>query len=289
MRAWTVAPVALVASLAFAPQATADPIDPETVVVERVKPEKTKLSTLRFLTENKDFLRSQLDRLRQAARERDGDADPIDPRYLTYRQMLRDQDAARDAIASWEADEERELLTRISELASLESELDAMEQMLDEQSGRLDDLEADFVGRQHTQLVVLVRGYPAAADVDAIEIVEDGGGRVTVLLDDVERHSLREGGIAQIYHEFVEPREQTFEVVLQGAAWPETSSGYLTFTPERGRLGFLELDLSSLEATSGAIGIHATRWTDDVVAEVAEADTGGSRSSVSTPATESRP
>lgn len=241
------------------------PGGPETAVkVERVRPRRVKHPTLRFLRENRDFLRARVDLLRQRAGDGDGDAGEIDPRFLAYQEMLRAIHAGRDSAAAADDSLRRaELLASITELGRLEEHLDLMERLMAEQRSRLGLLQEDFTGRQETALVVVVRGYPAEAPVRSVTVTLEDGDTLTVPLTPGHLASLRRGGIVQVFHGFVEPREQVVEVSLAGERWPAGDTGFVTLAPARDRITLLRLDLSTVDAERGATGIEASTWLHD--------------------------
>ena len=243
-------------ALAADPWPAATPVE-----VERVKPAKEKHVTLRFLKENRDFIRGQFDRLRERPLEVDGAGGELDPRYLAYARLVAQATTARDTVER--ADEERarrHLLESIAQLASLENQLDLMEKVLAEQRLRLSTLEDDFVGHQRTALMVVLSGYPTDATVQEVTVAIDDGSPVTVTLSPEQRESLKRGGIVELFHGLVEPREQAVEVTLRGETWPDGNSGYLRLDPLRDRLTFLRLDLSQVHPAQGGAGVQAGTW-----------------------------
>lgn len=237
---------------------------PTRVKVERVRPRKEKLATLRFLKENRDFIRARFDLLRQKPDGGLGDAGQIDPRFLAYQAMLRGVFAARDSVAAADDSLQRlALLASITDLGRLESQLDVMERLLADQRGRLGILQEDFTGRQQTALVVVLSGYPAGAEVSQVAITLEDGDTLRVPLSAEHRASLQKGGIVQVFHGFVEPREQVVEVAITGDRWPGGDSGFVTLDPARDRLTLLRLDLSSVQADRGAASIEANTWLHD--------------------------
>lgn len=209
--------------------------------VERADHDRPDQPTLRFLTENRAFLRAQLDLLRQIRVERDGQATLLSDRHLMFRGMLRDILAAQDTMAvEQDLVDRRQLLDSIGDLAGLEEQLDLVEGLLDEQETRLLQLEQDFVGRQETALVFLVQGLPAHADPTALVLTAGDGSIVRVPLGAAERDALRRGGVAQVFHEFVEPRDQTLTLELDGVA-----THTIPFSPTRDRINFVQIDLRS--------------------------------------------
>ena len=234
------------------------------VRVERVRPKRDALPTLRFLKANADFIRSRFDRLRETPEGRDGAAQDIDPRFLAYRQMLADVFTARESIAVAEdARNRQQLFASVTELGSLEAQLDLMDRLLAAQASRLAALQADFTGRQQTALAVVVSGYPADVDVSTLRIILEGGAELSIPLSAQQRASLLHGGILQVFHGLVEPRQQIVEVSIAGERWPAGDSGFVTLSPSRDRLTFLRLDLGPLTATRGAPGIQASTWLHD--------------------------
>ena len=254
--------VAVALALAATPAARAQ--ETEQVTVERVRPTKEKYPTLRFLRENRDFIRARYDLLKEKPIHRQGGADAIDPRFLAYQRMLSEILAANDSLAAAEeARARRELFTSVTELGRLEEQLDLMERLLAEQRTRLGVLQADFTGRQQTALVVVLSGYPASAAVERVSITLEDGDTLTVPLSDEHRASLRKGGVVEIFHGFVEPREQVVEVAITGDRWPAGDAGFVTLDPARDRLTLLRLDLSTVRPERGAASIQANTWLHD--------------------------
>jgi hypothetical protein len=214
------------------------------VKVERIKPRQEKLPTLRFLKENRDFIRSRFDQLVQTPLEQRASANEMDPRYLAYRSMLAQINAAKDSVATV-------------------ADLHGREELLAMQRTRLGVLQADFAGEQRTSLMVLVEGDPAAAGLTRISIRLEDGATLTLPLTADQHESLRHGGLMQIFHGFVEPREQVVEVTLAGGAWPSGETGYVTLEPARDRLMLLRLDLTEVGPARGAAGIRAHTWLHD--------------------------
>ena len=234
------------------------------VTVERVRPKKDKMPTLRFLKENRDFIRARYDLLRQKPGGGSGEAGEIDPRFLAYQEMLRNLFAARDSVgAAGDSLARQQLLASITQLGRLEDQLDLMDRLLAEQRTRLGVLQDDFTGRQRTALVVVLSGYPAAAGVDRVSIKLEDGDTLSVPLTDAHRASLRKGGVVQVFHGFVEPRSQVIEVAIAGDRWPAGDTGFVTLDPARDRLTLLRLDLSTVRPDGGAPSIQANTWLHD--------------------------
>jgi len=254
--------LALACVVTALPPAHAEPV--QSVRVERVPPQKEKHPTLRFLKENRDFIRARFDLLRQEPGGEMGEAGEIDPRFLAYQQMLRDLMAARDSVAvAGDSLARRQLLASIDELGRLEDQLDLMDRVLADQRTRLGILQEDFAGRQLTALMVVVSGWSAEAPVTQVRITLEGGDTLSVPLTPEQRQSLQKGGVVQIFHGFVEPREQVVEVAITGDRWPAGDTGYVTLDPARDRLTLLRLDLSSLRSDQGAPSIQANTWLHD--------------------------
>jgi hypothetical protein len=231
------------------------------VKVEKVKPARPKHATLRFLHENRDFLRARLDLLRQSALARSGEGGSLDPRFLAYRRMMEEALAARDSVGRLQDSRDRQtLLAHVAELAALEQELDAMDGHLEGQRRRLAELEADFTGRQETALAILVRGVPKDGAPASLTIALEDSTIVRVPLSDEQRIALAEGGIAQVFHGFVEPRSQVIEVMVARAGDGAPDASWITLEPPRDRLTFLELDLSGLDAAAAAGRLRASAW-----------------------------
>jgi hypothetical protein len=257
-----------VAVLHGAPRAAEPPAAPSPgaveVRVERVRPRREKLPTLRFLKENRAFFRARLDLLRQTPRDGRGEAASIDPRFLAYQRMLAEVGTARDSVAAVEADRKnRELFASINDLGRLEAQLDQMEGLLAEQRGRLGVLQGDFTGLQRTALAIVLSGYPRDAEISTVSITLEDGGTLAIPIPAEQRESLRHGGILQAFHGLVEPRSQVLEITLGGNRWPAGDSGFVALEPPRDRLTLLRLDLSGAQGARGATGILASTWLQD--------------------------
>jgi hypothetical protein len=230
------------------------------VKVERVPPPREKLTTLSFLRANRDFIRARYDRLAITPVERQR-AEAFDPRFLNYADLLAQVQAARDTAGRAEDERSRRhLIESIAQLGTLETELDRVERLLAAQRTRLAILEDDFTGRQSTSLLVVLKGFPAAASVDKIALTLDDGAPLEVELTPEEQESLRHGGLLEIFHGAVEPRDQVVQVKLFGSAWPAGDSGYMTLDPLRDRLTFLRLDLSGVQPAQGGASVQASTW-----------------------------
>lgn len=248
--------------LPLVPQrAAAESITVTEVQVERVRPKKEKHATLRFLKENRDFIRARFDALREKERVRRVDAGEIDPRFLAYQDMLADILAARDSVTTILYEQQKhELFQSVTRLGDLERQLDLLGRLLGEQRSRLGVLQADFTGDQRTALMIVLSGDAKDVTLSEIDIVLDDGERVTIPLSEAQRESMRRGGFIEILHELVEPREQVVEVVVRADRWPAGDSGFVTLDPARDRLTLLRLDLSALGPATGTSGIRATTW-----------------------------
>jgi hypothetical protein len=254
--------LALIAAATPAPRAHAQTVTD--VELSRVKPKKEKHETLRFLKENRAFIRARFDLLREKSVERRGEPVAMDPRFLAYPGMLAGVLAADDTVgAAAEAQARRTLLTSVTELGDLEARLDQMESLLAAQRDRLAILQADFTGVQRTALMVVLKGWSAAAPISDVAIVVDDGATVRIALSPEQRDALQKGGVVQLLHAFVEPRSLVLEVSLAGDAWPAGDSGYLTLEPTRDRLTMLQLDLTPVQPAGGAAGVHAGTWLHD--------------------------
>src|SRR6185295_12147673 len=108
-----------------------------------------------------------------------------------------------------------------------------------------------------TALMVVASGVPANGSVSEIHLTIDDGSPITIPLTDEQRSSLAHGGVVQLFHGFVEPREQVLEVGLGGDAWPANDDGFLTLEPARDRLTLLRIDLSAVQKDAGAPTIRA--------------------------------
>lgn len=258
----------LLAALPLAPAAAHAAEQASTTVtevrLERVKPAKEKHPTLRFLKENRDFIRERFDRLRERTVEHREAAGPIDPRFLEYQRMLAAIHAGQDSASASEGARKRwQLYDSVTELGDLERQLDQLERLLAEQRGRLGILQADFEGDQRTALMVVLTGDPGVRAPDELALALDDRAPVKLALSSEQLESLRRGGAVEVFHGFVEPREQVVEVALAGAAWPAADPAYLTLEPARDRLTLLRLDLRGLDPGQGAASLQAALWLHD--------------------------
>ena len=250
-------------ALATPMPATAAPTETE-VKVERVRPHAERHATLRFLRENKDFIRTALDRTRQKLVTREDQAAAIDPRFLAYRDMLADVSAAKDSVAlAEEARKRLDLLRSVTQLGDLEAQLDRFDRLLAAQRERLGVLQRDFTGDQRTALAVVLSGYPQGLAVGQVALTLDDGSALSVPLTPEQCQALRQGGAVQIFHGFVEPREQVVQIAMTAAGGIPAGAGFVTLDPPRDRLTLLRLDLSQVRAEDGAASIHATTWLND--------------------------
>jgi len=234
-----------------------------TVRVERVRPVPEKRPTLRFLRENRDFLRAALDRTRERTLGA-GAAAAIDPRFLAYRELVAEATAAQDSVGGIAAaDEKRDLLRSVTELGALESELDQLDRLLGAQRDRLRVLQGDFTGDQRTALAIVVSGAPGsgAAPLAQIVITLDDGTAFAVPLTAEQNEALRLGGAVQVFHGYVEPRSQVLAIALGGR--DSDDLGFVTLDPARDRLTMLRLDVSGVRPDQGVAGLRATTWLND--------------------------
>lgn len=233
----------------------------ESIEVKRADIKEPKHTNLQFLRDNRVFLRAQLDRLRlQVTRESSDGAQILDERYLHLKEMSAQIAAACDTVRSGrELAERRDLMQSVTELGAMESELSLMETLLADQQHRLLYLEKDFLGHQESALVIIVRGLSGGNAPAAIEVAEDGEV-VRVELTPEQRTSLQQGGIAQIYHEFVEPREHVLSVSFAGDAWAGTGPQSVRVEAARDRLTFLELNLAQLDRNRESLGLLTSVW-----------------------------
>ena len=258
IRAWIFGSVLL--ALVGPPAARSSEVE---IKVERVEPEEEKLPSLRFLKENRDFFRGRMDIIRQTTHEVDPSSVSLDERMLAYQRMLEELLASTDTLSiEREAEAERAFLASITEVGELEAHLDLLEALLGKQQTRLWELQEDFLGHQNTALVVVVRGVPGSTP-ETIYITDGYGEPFEVILTPLQRQSLESGGILQIYHDFVEPRPQTWKIALRGGEWSESEKAFLSFEPARNRLTFLQLDLAEARPADGPVSIRTTAWVHD--------------------------
>jgi hypothetical protein len=252
----------LLASLLLTPSLAGAGDVVETIEVQRDKTKEPKHPTLRFLKDNRVFLRGRLDRLRtQTRRVREGEGKILDERLLRLQEMARAIAAARDTVGTRrDLAAQRELLRSVTQLGELEDELSLMEALLAEQRNRLLFLEQDFVGHQETALVILLTGRTSVSGAPNEITLSEEDETVRVALTPEQWGSLGRGGIAQVYHEFVEPREHRIEVGFAGGEWSSAGCVPVVFNAARDRLTFLELDVSRLDRASESLGLTTNVW-----------------------------
>lgn len=229
--------------------------------VERTKTKESKHTSLRFLRENRVFIRGQLDRLRlMTTFTREGQAQMLDDRLLRLQELAAAIAAARDTVAVETAvTARRELLDSVTRLTELDNQLVLMETLSAEQKIRLQILEEDFLGQQETALVILVRGLPEENSPQGIVLTENNEV-LTVPLTSGQQASLRQGGVAQIFHRFVEPRDHVYRVGFTGDAWTAVPAVEVPVSAARDRITFVELDLSLLAPETPTTGLMARVW-----------------------------
>jgi hypothetical protein len=214
---------------------------------------------LRFLHANRDFLRGRLDLLRQQSLPIDGQARALSERELFLQRILADIAAARDSLRTESAllADSTAVATQLADLARLANRLDLMDRQLDAQGQRLRDLDALLRGEQETALIVLLKGLPAGFEPPGLSIRDVDGASWQVTLDAGQRAALRRGGLVQVLHEYVEPREHRLEFSFGG-------TGLLKVLADAplDRLTLLQLDLSALRSDADLSGITATIWQD---------------------------
>jgi hypothetical protein len=267
------APTLLARPAAAEKPATAPaPATVSVVEVERERPVREKLPTLQFLRANRDFIRARFDRLRAEPRVERAGARDVDPRFLEYRRLLAAIAADKDSVTvASDARERQGMFTSVEDLARLEHELDGMERLLDAQRARLGLLQADFAGRQRTELDVVIGGGAIAGRVDSVRVTLEDGTSVASTLTETQRGSLVHGGALEVFRGLVEPREQVIEIALMGEGWSATGHGFVTLEPARDRLTFLKLDLSQASPKLGIGSLAASTWLLDASQPTAEA------------------
>jgi hypothetical protein len=233
----------------------------ETIEVKRAETKEPMHTSLKFLKDNRVFIRAQLDLLKvQTTRTHVDQAQSLDQRYLLLKQMSAEISAARDTVSAESLlTAQRQLMTSVTQLGELEGQLGRVEQLLSDHRTRLLAIEQDFLGHQETALVILMRGFSGKHAPTTVVIAEEEDV-VRVELTPEQRASLEQGGIAQVYHEFVEPREHVFTVTFEGDGWPASSALPITVDTARDRLTFLGLDLSRLDPSREAMGLLTDVW-----------------------------
>ena len=232
----------------------------------RARPQKDEHPTLRFLKENRDFIRARFDLLRQKPGDLVGNAGEIDPRFLAYQQMLRDLMAARDSVAAADDSLRAPPAARPASTtwAGSRTSSDLMDRVLaDQRNAARHPAGGLLPARQQTALMVVVSGWSADAPLTGVRLTLEGGDTLSVPFTPEQCLSLQKGGVVQIFHGFVEPREQVVEVAITGDRWPAGDAGYVTLDPARDGLTLLRLDLSTLRSDQGVPSIQANTWLHD--------------------------
>jgi len=234
--------------LLLAASSTNGPGETATVQVERQELDSTE--SLRFLRENREFLRGQLDRLRTRSEWRTSEARELSAHQQWLRGLDRDLDAARDSLGGeGDGTRGRDLLHRIEALATIETRLDHLDSLLTAQAGRLHAIERDYLDRQETALALLATGLPDDEAV-AILVHHVDGDPVRVALDDVSREALRRGAIATLLHDFVEPRLHELGLSVERSDGSTHELGSVRVRAVRDRLTFVQVDLESADPPS---------------------------------------
>lgn len=234
---------------------------PREIKVVRVRPERDRPATLRFLAENRDFLRGRLDALRERPRDARGTGVALDPRWLEWQEMLAAIHAVRDSVSTAGSERRRrDLLADVGELQALEAELDLLERALAGQRERLSVLQAGFAGDQRTALFVVLSGAPAGTAVSEVSVTLEDGGAIALPIDASHATSLGRGALLELFHGRVEPRDQVIRIRIAGDRWPGGDDAFLTLDPPRNRITMLRLDLSGAGPDRGAAGVRATTW-----------------------------
>ncbi len=267
--------VALITILALVPTGvTAQPNTPMELEVSRVRPKREKHETLRFLKDNKDFIRTRIDLLREKQSAGRAEGGGIDQRFLAYGTMLTAIHAGRDSASRCEdARARRELYASVRDLAGLEDQLDQMERLLAAQRMRLGVIEQDFTGLQGTAWLVVLSGH-TASPIEAVMLTMEDGRSHTTTLSQEHRDLLERGGALEIAHARIEPREQVISVRIIGRGWAADIDGYVSLAPERDRLTFVRLDLAGATPEAGAPGVRATTWTHEPMSVLAPGAAG---------------
>lgn len=229
------------------------------VTVRREKPDRLKKPTLRFLQENLDFLRAQIDGLHWEADRHDADGSVVDPTWMHYLEL---QQAAERSVSDveriGEESRQRELLESVAELVAVEESLQRLSNALDGHEERLQELHEDYVEDHVTSLVVLLQGT-VDPGIQSATLTREDGRVVDVSFDGAIAGSLESGAIVELDHDFVEPRWQWLELSFGGAASIEPV--YLEIEPLRDQLNFVQIDLGSVRATSPAEEWSVTSWS----------------------------
>lgn len=218
-----------------------------TIRVERQELEANE--SLRFLRENREFLRGQLDRLRTRTEWHRSEARTLTARQQWLRGLGDELDAARDSLDRERVRlERRSLLQRIEELAAIETRLDHLDSLLSAQADRLHAIERDYLDRQETAMALLATGLPDDEAV-AILVHDVDGDPVRVALDAASRDALRRGAVATLLHDFVEPRQHELALSVERADGSVHGLGSLRIRTARDRLTFVQVDLESADDT----------------------------------------
>lgn len=248
---WLLTACCVLPSGAFAgePDASTEP----RVDIDREKPDDERPRTLRFLRENQGFLRAQLDQLRTKITWTHGDARALSDHQRWLQGLGRDRMAAVDSLdVEQQRLARRTLLERIEQLGAIEEQLDRIETLLLAQDTRLDGIESDYVRRQETAVALLATGLPLA-DAQAIRVDTVDGGAHRVALDEATRAALRSGAVAELLHDFFEPRSTTLILSVEADDGSIREVGRVRVDPARDRLTFVQVDLTTQPNESGEL------------------------------------
>lgn len=246
MSRWTILLVALGSFSAGSAPAQA-PVEAEVRV--RVEPRRDAApSALRFLRENREFLRARLDQLRQSVHWNELEARPLSEHERWLKDLEGLRSAATDSLEDLSARSRRDdLLRRIEDLARIEAQLDRLDSLTRAQGERLRWISADYAGRQETALALLARGLP---DPGARALIVEGldGESVRVDLAPEVGRAMVAGGVAELLHDFVEPRPVALVLAWVDAAGERRVLGELRIEPVRDRLNFVAVDFGGATA-----------------------------------------
>jgi hypothetical protein len=145
--------------------------------------------------------------------------------------------------------------TTLGDLGVFRGALDSLVAVTVHVGARLDSLDQRFAAHLRTALEVTLAA-PAGLGIERVEAWLDGAPVARFELTAEERAALAAGGVLEVVHRVVEPREQQLEVHAWARGATEPSRTALVVDPAPDQLSILHLDL--FDAHSPARPVHSS-------------------------------